>query len=206
MMVRGVGWRHGSGDAEKRIRLVVGGGAHAADDLVAVEEDVAVLLLEELEEVRAPPAAVRGAALVVRLGLLGDVLVQPRRARAVLLRVVRVRPERRLEPVDRVAQRGCPLRRRARASPPAGRSATAEARSSHPASSSLAPCKCRIPCPMRTCTGRQTPGTSLAACCTRPPLACLLPARHPTAAPTGRRRSRRPSRQSKSQCVRCRAA
>ena len=105
MMVRGVGWRHGSGDAEKRIRLVVGGGAHAADDLVAVEEDVAVLLLEELEEVRAPPAAVRGAALVVRLGLLGDVLVQPRRARAVLLRVVRVRPERRLEPVDGVAQR-----------------------------------------------------------------------------------------------------
>ena len=73
MMVRGVGWRHGSGDAEKRIRLVVGGGAHAADDLVAVEEDVAVLLLEELEEVRAPPAAVRGAALVVRLSLLGDV-------------------------------------------------------------------------------------------------------------------------------------
>ena len=73
MMVRGVGWRHGSGDAEQRIRLVVGGGAHAADDLVAVEEDIAILLLEELEEVRAPPAAVRGAALVVRLSLLGDV-------------------------------------------------------------------------------------------------------------------------------------
>mmetsp|Transcript_31787 Transcript_31787/g.75087 ORF Transcript_31787/g.75087 Transcript_31787/m.75087 type:complete len:254 (-) Transcript_31787:163-924(-) len=71
-----------------------------------MEEDVAILGLEQLEEESAAAAAVRGPALVKSLGLLGHVRMQPRRAHSIFLRVVHVHPERGLQPVDRVAEGG----------------------------------------------------------------------------------------------------
>ena len=49
--------------------------------LVAMEEDVAILGLEQLEEESAAAAAVRGPALVKSLGLLGHVPAEGQRRR-----------------------------------------------------------------------------------------------------------------------------
>ena len=54
---------------------------HACACLVAVEEDVAILRLEQLEQESAAAAAMRGPALVKGLGLLSHVPAEGRRRR-----------------------------------------------------------------------------------------------------------------------------
>eukprot|EP00964_Phaeocystis_antarctica_P091645 scaffold58817_cov70-Phaeocystis_antarctica.AAC.4 len=119
-----------------------------------MEEDVAILGLEQLEEESAAAAAVRGPALVKSLGLLGHVPAEGQRRRLAWawprtlgdgigagvekgrgrersgwrgLGLVHVHPERGLQPVDRVAEGGDHLRR-VRAGAWAGAVAGARAR------------------------------------------------------------------------------